>query len=351
MSKHEKIQSFDPSGVGLKNGNFIGLPFDENEAEVVLLSVPWDVTVCFGESTSSGPENILKCSSQLDLYDYDIPDAWKMGLYMRPPSEYWVERNRALRPLAKKYIAFLEEGGDPSANEDMRKIAEEVNRNCEKLKSWVYLESRQLMDAGKLVGIVGGEHSVPLGYFHALAERHGPFGVLQIDAHPDLRDAYEGFIYSHASAFFNALRIPEISKLVQVGIRESCHDDWNLVRESKGRVQIFTDHAIRGMQYKGAAFLEICKSIVSNLPEKVYISFDIDGLDPGLCPNTGTPVPGGLQFTEANYLVHQVVESGRTIIGFDLCETAGIGNDWDGNVGARVLYNLANAMGRSHGKI
>jgi agmatinase len=87
--------------------------------------------------------------------------------------------------------------------------------------------------------------------------------------------------------------------------------------------------------------------MVDTLPEKVYISFDIDGLLPELCPNTGTPVPGGLTFDQAIYLLQTVVETGRTIIGFDLCETAGHPHEWDANVGARVLYKLANLMGKS----
>ncbi len=345
MSKAEKIKSFDPSGVGLRNGHFIGLPFDESDAEVVLLSVPWDVTVSSGEGTSTGPANILACSPQLDLFDPDIPDAWKIGLFMRPSNEYWLRRNQELRPLSKRYIDFLEEGGDPASDKEMSKILDEINQSCKNLKDWVYLETRQLMEAGKLVGIVGGEHSVPLGYLQALAERHGNFGILQIDAHMDLREAYEGFAYSHASIFFNALQIPQITRLVQVGIRDYCEAEWSLAQESGSRVHVFTDQSIREMQFEGATYHAICESVIASLPEKVYVSFDIDGLEPSLCPNTGTPVPGGLQFQEAIYLIRQLRQSGKTIIGFDLCEVGGEGNEWDGNVGARVLYKLANALG------
>lgn len=346
MSKAEKIKSFDPSGVGLRNGHFIGLPFDESDAEVVLLPVPWDVTVSSGEGTSTGPANILACSPQLDLFDPDIPDAWKIGLFMRPSNEYWLRRNQELRPLSRRYIDFLEEGGDPAADKEMSKILDEINQSCKNLKDWVYLETRQLMEAGKLVGIVGGEHSVPLGYLQALAERHGNFGILQIDAHMDLREAYEGFTYSHASIFFNALQIPQITRLVQVGIRDYCEAEWALAQKAGTRVHVFTDQHIREMQFESATYQEVCESIIRSLPEKVYISFDIDGLDPGLCPNTGTPVPGGLQFQEAMYLLRQLRQSGKSIIGFDLCETGGEGHEWDGNVGARVLYKLANTLGR-----
>ena len=350
-SKQEKIMSFDPNGVGLKNGHFIGLPFEEADAEVVLLSVPWDVTVSSGEGTATGPANILEASSQLDLFDPNIVNAWKMGLFMRPSDPYWISKNEELRPLAKKYIENLEEGLDPAASPQMTRMRDEINQACEKLREWVYLETRQMMDAGKLVGLVGGEHSVPLGFLQALAERYPNFGILQIDAHMDLREAYEGLTYSHASIFFNALRLPQVSRLVQVGIRDYCEEEWRLAKQSGVRVQVFTEQNIGELKFQGNAFSEVCQSVVRSLPEHVYISFDIDGLDPSLCPNTGTPVPGGLQYGEAMFLINMLQQSGKTIIGFDLCETGGLGNDWDGNVGARILYKLANAMGHSNGKI
>lgn len=342
------IQHFDPSGVGLQNGHFIGLPFDETNASVVLLSVPWDVTVSSGEGTSTGPENILACSPQLDLFDPDIPDAWQLGLYLRPSDEAWLRKNEALRPVSRRYIDFLENGGDPSKDKEMAVIQAEINWQCKDLKDWVYQETRQLMDAGKLVGIVGGEHSVPLGFLEALAERYPDFGILQIDAHMDLREAYEGFTYSHASIFFNTLRLPQVSRLVQAGIRDYCEAEWQLAQESGARVQVFTDQRIREMQFEGATFREVGMSIIQSLPKHVYISFDIDGLDPALCPHTGTPVPGGFQFREAMFLIKLLQESGKTLIGFDLCEVGAAGNEWDGNVGARVLYKLANALAASH---
>ncbi len=231
----------------------------------------------------------------------------------------------------------------------MARIAEEINSACEALKNWVHQETATLMEKGKLVGIVGGEHSVPLGYLEALARRHGNFGILQIDAHQDLRTAYEGFTYSHASIFYNALKIKEVTGLVQVGIRDYCEAETKCVAESEGRVKVWYDQQIREAMYGGASFGEVCDRMVADLPEQVYISFDIDGLMPHLCPNTGTPVPGGLAFNEAVFLLKKVVESGRRIIGFDLCETAGLDNEWDGNVGARILYKLCNLMGKSAG--
>ncbi len=347
MTKQEKINSFDPSGVGLKNGHFIGLPFDENDAETVLVSVPWDVTVSYADGTATAGQNILEASAQLDLYDPDVPDAWKMGVYMRHLDLFWLNRSKELRPLAEQYIDFLEEGGNLATDTQMTAILNDINDGCRSLKQWVYEETKSLLEKGKRVGIVGGEHSVPLGYLEALAEHHGSFGILQIDAHQDLRDAYEGFTYSHASIFFNALKIKQVERLVQVGIRDFCEAEMDVVNASAGRVQVWTDQKIRETLFEGSTFQQTCERIIADLPQQVYISFDIDGLEPGLCPNTGTPVPGGLTYNEAVYLLKSVVNSGRRIIGFDLCEVGGLDNEWDGNVGARVLYKMCNLMGAS----
>ncbi len=349
MTKEEKIASFDPSGVGLKNGHFIGLPFDENDASIVLMPVPWDVTVSYSEGTATGPQNILEASVQLDLFDADVPHAWKMGIYMRHIDLFWLNRSQELRPKAEEYIDFLENGGQVKLDLSVKKIQEEINQSCLQLKEWVFKESKKLMDQGKLVGIVGGEHSVPLGFLEALATRHQEFGVLQIDAHQDLRKAYEGFELSHASIFFNALKIKNISKLIQVGIRDHCKEEMDIVDNQGNRIKVWTDAEIQSQKFKNNSFHDLCQQIIEPLPAKVYISFDIDGLTPELCPNTGTPVPGGLSFPEATYLLKMVVESGRQIIGFDLSEVAGLTNEWDGNVGARILYKLCNLMGKSAG--
>jgi len=351
MHKAEIIQRFDPSGVGLRNGHFIGLPFDAETAEVLLLPVPWDVTVSSGAGTSGGPENILEASVQLDLYDPDIEDAWKLGIYFHPVNAWWQNCNATLRPLAARYIQFLEEGGTIGADPDMQAILEEINHSCSKLKDWVRNQTLQTLRAGKLPGLVGGDHSTPLGQIEALLEVHGQFGILHLDAHMDLREAYEGFIYSHASIFFNALKFEGITQLTQVGIRDYCEAERHLVKEMPDRIAVFFDQDLHEQSFQGMNWQEQCEKIVATLPEKVYISFDIDALDPGLCPNTGTPVPGGLSLPQAFFLLKQLVRSGRTIIGFDLNEVGGQGCTWDGNVGARVLYKLCNWMGRTNGRI
>ena len=227
----------------------------------------------------------------------------------------------------------------------MCKSLKEINEGSVYLNNWVYEQSKALLDKGKLVGILGGDHSTPLGLMKALAENHGDFGIIQIDAHCDLREKCEDFTYSHASIMYNALKeIPEISKLVQVGIRDYCEQEWEYICNSNFRVITYFDKNVKERQFEGQNWGKIADEIIAHLPQKVYISFDIDGLDRKLCPNTGTPVPGGFETEEIIYLLKKIKQSGRELIGFDLVEI-GVGQtDWDSNVGARILWRLCNLM-------
>jgi len=189
-----------------------------------------------------------------------------------------------------------------------------------------------------------------------MGEKYPEFGILQIDAHCDLREAYESFTYSHASIMYNVLSevpavkklVPAVKKLVQVGIRDFCDEELNYVQKSNGRVVTFFDKVIKERQYEGETWRSIVDDIVSQLPQHVFISFDIDGLDPKLCPQTGTPVQGGFETEQIFYLFRKVKESGRQIIGFDLNEVGVSKNEWDENVGARVLYKLCNLLTSCH---
>jgi agmatinase len=215
----------------------------------------------------------------------------------------------------------------------------------------VYDQTRVLLQQGKLVGLIGGDHSTPLGFWRAIGEHYGDFGILQIDAHCDLRTAYEGFRYSHASVAYNGLtEIPQISRLVQIGVRDYSQSEWDYICNSDYRVITYFDRELKNRMFEGEIWKSICDEIISHLPNKVYISFDVDGLDPKLCPNTGTPVHGGFEADQINYLFKKIIQSGRKLIGFDLVEV-GVGeNDWDSNVGARELWKLCNIMIESNSK-
>ncbi len=349
MEKEPRNPDFNPSGVGLKNGNFIGLPFDERNANVVLIPVPWDVTVSFIEGTAYAPQAILDASAQIDLYDTDIKDAWKLGIYMQPIDNLILGKRNFLRAKAAEYIQFLERGGKLTDDSRMESLRNEIDLACVELNDWVYEKCLRFIKNQVIVGLVGGDHSVPLGFIKALGESYKSFGILQIDAHFDLRNSYEGFEYSHASIFYNVLKESSVSKLVPVAIRDYCEEEAQFVNENAGKIEAFYDQRLKENAFAGMNWEDQCALIINILPENVYISFDVDGLDPKLCPNTGTPVPGGVDFAEINFLIKKLVENGRKIIGFDLCEVGH--QDWDANVGARILYKLCNWAGRSQGKI
>jgi agmatinase len=341
MNLKDKISTFDPNGIGDLSGNIYGLPFDADDARLVILPVPWEVTVSYQAGTAGAPEAILAASYQVDLFDPFVNDAWKLGISMKDMNQGILERNQALRPKAEKYIIQMEQGIDPMDNTTMQDALDEINLACLELNQWVKNESLKLLKKNKIVALLGGDHSTPLGLMQALAEKYPSYGILHIDAHADLRKAYEGFEYSHASIMYNAIKLPQISHLVQVGIRDYCEAEVNLIN-NEPRITTFYDREIKHSQFEGKNWSAICDTIIETLPEKVYLSFDIDGLDPKLCPNTGTPVPGGLELEQSIYLVEKLVKSGRTIIGFDLNEVAPGSDEWDANVGARLLYRLAN---------
>ncbi len=349
MNNKSQNKDFNPNGVGLRNGNFIGLPFDVETTNVVLLPVPWDVTASYGEGTALAPETIRQASTQLDLFDPDVEDAWQLGIYMAPSDKALLDMRNSMRPQAAEYMRFLEEGGAVENNSQMKLVVDETNRACEKMNSYVYNETRQMIENDKLVGLVGGDHSVPLGFLKALSEKYDEFGILQIDAHHDLRKAYEGFTWSHASVFYNALQIEQMEKLVQIGIRDYCHEEEQRAKEEEDRILVFYDQKIKENRFTGMNWNQQCERFIVDLPDNVYVSFDIDGLNPSLCPNTGTPVPGGLEFAEVLFLLKKLAQSGRRIIGFDVCETGN--NEWDANVAARIIYKLCNLMGNSAGRI
>ena len=339
------LSNFDHNSVGNPNNNIFGLPFTEEDAALVLLPVPWEVTVSYSAGTARAAEHMCKASLQIDLSDADVKDGWKQGFYMREVDRKVLMKSDYLRKEAELFINYIAQGENVEDNKFMSKTIKEVNAGSLFLNNWVYEQTRQLLDQGKLVGLIGGDHSTPFGFFKAIGEKFGEFGILQIDAHCDLRIAYENFTYSHASIMYNALNeIPALIKLVQVGVRDYSDGEATYVENSNGRVVTFYDKDIKEKMYEGQSWKEVTDEIIAQLPQNVYISFDIDGLDPKLCPNTGTPVQGGFETNQMFYLFRKVLQSGRKLLGFDLNEVGISGNEWDENVGARVLFKLCNLM-------
>ncbi len=321
--------SFDPNAASSSDDGIFGLPYSYDESLVVYFPVPWEATTSYGGGTSNGPSAIAAASRQIDLYDVDVLKPYEAGLHLLP-------EDPAIRDL----------------NEVAKGAAlERVNEAGAKLNEMVYAAAKKHLDAGKIFGLIGGDHSTPFGSIQAHAKKYPGMGILHIDAHSDLRVAYEGYTWSHASILYNVLEnIGDLGRTVQVGIRDFCEAEFQYCRDNESRLRVFYDRDLKSSAFRGERWDTVCGRIVDALPQSVYVTFDIDGLDPKLCPNTGTPVPGGLDFAQANYLIGAVARSGRKIVGFDLNEVAPGKDEWDANVGARMLYKLTGWTLASQGK-
>lgn len=339
------LPEFDPNGPASPDSGIFGLPHGEADAAVVLVPVPWEVTTSYGGGTSAGPAAILAASRQVDLYDLDVERPYTRGIHMLaedPRVHAWNVEGRALART------IIDAGGGAADDPALAR----VNALGDSLDEFVAAETERLQAAGKIVGVVGGDHSVPFGAIAATARAQPGIGVLHFDAHADLRRHYEGFRNSHASIMDNVLeKVPGVATLVQVGIRDVCEEEVETIRRHGERVRVFYDRDIAMRRLSGEPYKNVVDEIVAALPDRVWVSFDIDGLDPRFCPHTGTPVPGGLDFHEAVFVLRALARSGRTIVGFDLNEVApGPDDEWDGNVGARMLYKLIGFTLASQGR-
>jgi agmatinase len=333
--------AFDPDAAAAPGSGMFGLPFERGDCRVVLTPIPFDATVSYGHGTSRGPAVILEASMQVDLTDPLFGPVYQRGIFMDKPDPRIAALSKKARSLAKPII---DRGG--AGPRDARAV-KLVNEAGERVAETTRAITEDLLASGHVPGLVGGDHSTPLGAIRAAAEFartfRQPMGLLHLDAHMDLRDAFEGFTYSHASIMFNVLHsTPNLTKLVQVGIRDYGAGEAALAKSEGRRVDVHFDHELSSALLDGAKWSAICKAIIKPLPEWVYISFDIDALDPALCPHTGTPVPGGLSFNQAASLLLALKRSGRRVVGFDLVEVCPgpDGDEWDANVGARMLYKL-----------
>lgn len=351
--KVSKKTIIDPNAKASAKDGVYGLPFTEAESKVIYLPIPWDVTTSYQAGTSKGPEAILMASEQIDFFDMDYIDAYRAGLHMKKASAKIKKLNREGRLLAKKIIEASD--ADFIKNKSLKKNQETVNRLCEELNKEVYSEVKSLLKLNKMPVIVGGDHATPFGAIKAYAETFPGLGILHFDAHSDTRIAYMGFSNSHASIMHNVMeKIPNVSKLVQVGIRDFCEQEFEYTKNHP-KIEVYYDQKIAQRKLAGEFFAKIASEIVSKLPEKIYISFDIDGLDPRFCPHTGTPVPGGLDYAEVIFIINEIVKAKKTIVGFDLVEVAPSPKDksdeWDANVGMRLLYKMTSAALASQGLI
>jgi len=244
-------------------------------ARFVLLPVPYERTTTYRKGTARGPSALLRASTQVELYD---------------------EEMRA----------------DPMAGGVATLPAVSCDGMPDALADLLQAQVAPHLEAGRIVGTLGGEHSVSLGPIRAAAARHPGLGILQIDAHPDLRDSYEGTRFGHGCVMRRALDDARVARLTQVGLRAVSPEDRDAQRDP--RVRPFFAFALAAQ----ARTAWIAK-VVETLPELVYVTFDVDGLDPSVVPGTGTPEPGGLFWWDALALL-RAVAARRRVVAFDVVE-------------------------------
>ena len=303
-------------------------------AKTVIVPVPWDLTTTYHHGTAGAPVSIQTASAQLDLTHPWKGQVWQDGIAMSEFPDQLYKLNQRLRPLATQLVSRMD-------NLDTDGLAT-INLACQEMVDHVYQETAGYLSQNKYIVLLGGEHGVGLGFYRALKERFGSFGILQVDAHMDLRNAYLGMTYSHASCMYNALETYPIDCLVQVGIRDYALEELRYAQSHDKKIVTYPDFSPhnhnKGVGVSRYNFAEI----VTHLPSNVFLSIDIDGLDPSLCPHAGTPVPGGLSYHHLQDLLYALDQSGKHVIGSELVEVGvgAQGDDWDANVGARILYLL-----------
>lgn len=327
------VGDFDPDAPA-DGGGLFGLPHTVEQARVRVFPVPYEATTSYRQGTAGGPAAVLEASQQVDLCDLETGTPWRAGIAMEEVDPQITALNAGACLDARRVRDLEDEGG-----EEHDAALDRVNQASAALNEVVYAWVAKVLAAGQQIpAVLGGDHAVPFGAMKAALEHDPSLGVLHIDAHADLREAYEGFTWSHASIFYNVLQHTPLKTLVQVGLRDISHRELDMARSDE-RIHPWTDVALADELAAGTPFAALAERIIAPLPQRVWISFDIDGLDPSLCPGTGTPVPGGLSWREALALLAALARSGRQIVGFDLCEVGQ--EDWDATVGARLLYKLS----------
>jgi len=270
-------------------------PYDE--ATFILIPAPLELTVSYGKGTSLGPAALLQSSTQLETYDIELD------------SEAVCSCVHTLEPLEQK-------GMDASTYmEELKKIV-----------------SRCVKD-GKIPVVIGGEHSISYGVFKGIADIKKDFSVLHFDAHLDLRDSYEGSKYSHASVVRRMREhMEKIKDITAVGIRSVSPEEAAYLKEIKDH-KVFYAHQCH--------VSDIAKKVSSSISsDSVYITFDVDALDPSIMPSTGTPEPGGLLWYQTLDILRESIK-GKKVIGIDIVELAPDKvNHYSQFTAAKLLYKM-----------
>lgn len=333
--------TFDPEGHFSKDSSLFGLPKDMS-SKLTILPCSWEPTTSFKKGCKNGPKALFEASKQMDLYHPYFKNIYQKGI------SWFEELESEVAPLNEKAsklcntIQNLLDKDQTPLSEDI----EEVNKLSDTFNDLVYKKTHKLLNANKKVSLVGGDHSCPFGLIKALSEFHKePFSIVHVDAHFDFRDSYQGFTYSHASIMHNVVtKLKNPPKIFQIGIRDFCKSELNFANENS---TFLLDQELQKRKLEGQNFSSLLDDLFKNLDEKIYISFDIDGLSPEFCPNTGTPVPGGLSYSQAQFMLERLHKKGHELIGFDLVEVspnkslAPFGEGIDEVTAVRLLYSLS----------
>jgi agmatinase len=318
--------------------NLFKLPVTAAEASLVIIPVPWAVTMPFHGNASFAPYSILKASRQMELFDKNFLDK-KLDVCMLPIHYDWTMLSKQLRDSINEYVTNTNFSN--KTYQLNKELISKVNNCAYALKETIKGKALKYIKKGKIVSLLGGDHSTPLGLIEALSESVEEFSILHIDAQPSLNKTLNGFDYSHASIMYNSLKLKSVKNIVQVGIRDYTQEDYEFIKNSANKIKTFWHQDVTNELFSGKPWSKICDDISSHLCSKVYLSIDIDGLNPSLCPGTGMPVPGGLEFDQLIKLIETILLSNKEIIGFDLCEVgASESSDWDTLVATRLLHKL-----------
>jgi agmatinase len=296
--------------------NFLGIEPEFSTfatSKIVILPAPFEYTTSYGTGAKHGPQAILDSSHYVEFYDEELERELhaELGIATLEPLQL-VKRKRGTHP-------------------------------SESALEMIYTTVRQLLEQGKFVVTLGGEHTVSIAPIKAYAERYveavGGFSVLHFDAHSDLRESYEGTKFSHACFMARVCEFLSPMRIVQVGIRAQCKEEAQFIR-SNG-IRTFYAHGIRDGRYNRilTAWEDV---VIEKLGENVYVTFDVDCLDPSIMPATGTPEPNGLLWGEVTALLRKLGRR-KTIVGFDIVELAPIKGLHHANLtAAKLVYKLLN---------
>jgi agmatinase len=268
--------------IHLTPNNFLGLPEEYSSFEraaVLVLPIPFEATVSYGGGTQAGPAAIIEASQQVELYDREFD--------REPGLEYGVHT-----------LPALDLADDPAA------AVEEITAAV-----------AAAAGSGKLLVGLGGEHTISAGFGCGLLQAlGGPLTVVQIDAHSDLRDSYEGTPYSHACVARRLLEMDGVEQVLQLGIRSVCTEEVQFVRQNPQRARAWYAEQV----HEGLWLAEFVQRVRGR---RVYLTIDVDGLDPAIVPATGTPEPDGLTWTETLFIL-RTLAANATVVGIDCVELA-----------------------------